>query len=257
MSSITTDPPHPSQQRGRVVIEATHLRRTAPGLPSQVLLHDASIALCAGDRLAVVGPSGAGKSVLLRLLASLDAPSSGSLTWQGQAVTRRNILAYRRAIAYVAQRPAMFDGSVEDNLRIPYTLAIYRDSRYDRAAVETLLKAAGRDAHFLDKSADQLSGGEAQITALIRVLQLRPAVLLLDEPTAALDPDSAATVEAMVDSWFRASPAAALAWISHNPSQAQRIGNRTLHMEAGRVQELGQERVQERGYQRGYEDKHE
>jgi putative ABC transport system ATP-binding protein len=176
--------------------------------------------------------------VLLRLLASLDAPSSGSLTWRGQAVTRRNILAYRRAVAYVAQRPAMFDGSVEDNLRIPYTLAIYRDSRYDPAAVETLLKAAGRDARFLAKSADELSGGEAQITALIRVLQLRPAVLLLDEPTAALDPDSAATVEAMVDSWFQASPAAALAWISHNPSQAQRIGNRTLHMEAGRVQEV-------------------
>jgi len=244
MSSITADLPHIPQQLGSVVIEATHLRRTAPGLPGQVLLHDASVAFCAGDRVAVVGPSGAGKSVLLRLLASLDAPSSGSLTWRGQAVTRRNILAYRRAIAYLAQRPAMFDGSVEDNLRIPYTLAIYRDARYDPAAVETLLKAAGRDARFLAKNADELSGGEAQITALIRVLQLRPTVLLLDEPTAALDPDSAATVEAMVDSWFQSSPTAALAWISHDPSQAQRIGNRTLYMEAGRVQERGQARAQ-------------
>jgi putative ABC transport system ATP-binding protein len=229
-------PSHPHAGAPAALLQATDLYRVAPA-SGQVLLQRVSLTLRAGDRLAVVGPSGAGKSVLLRLLASLDAPDGGQLSWHGQRVTRSNILAYRRAVAYLRQRPAWLAGSVETNLRLPFTLGIYRDTQYCSDAVLALLAAAGRDARFLAKEAHDLSGGEAQIAALIRVLQLRPEVLLLDEPTAALDPHSAATLEAMVTHWFDTTPGAALAWISHDPAQALRVSNRSLLLQAGQVHE--------------------
>ena len=88
---------------------------------------------------------------------------------------------------------------------------------------------------FLDKRASELSGGEAQIAALIRVLQLAPDVLLLDEPTASLDPASAREIEALVDAWFAGNPARASIWVSHDPEQALRVGARQLTMARGRL----------------------
>ncbi|WP_435574561.1 ATP-binding cassette domain-containing protein [Burkholderia cenocepacia] len=102
------------------------------------------------------------------------------------------------------------------------------------ARAEALAAQAGRGADFLDKRASDLSGGEAQITALLRVLQLDPDVLLLDEPTSALDPESARAIEALVGAWFDAAPdARAYMWISHDPAQAARIGTMRLVMQAG------------------------
>lgn len=226
----------PSTVSRRLLIDARNLERHAPltGIP---LLHPVSLQLQGGDRLAVTGPSGAGKSVLLRLLALLDAPHGGDIRWCGKIVERQAIPAYRRSVAYLKQRAAMLDGSVETNLHAPFALKIYGDLRYSQETVLGLLEAAGRDASFLAKNASELSGGEAQITALVRVLQLAPTVLLLDEPTASLDPASATIVEAMVELWFAAAPGRALAWVSHDPVQAARISNRNLRLQAGRVQQ--------------------
>jgi putative ABC transport system ATP-binding protein len=219
-----------------LLIDARDLVRHAP-MTSQYLLHPVSLQLHDGDRVAVTGPSGAGKSVLLRLLALLDEPDGGEIHWRGALVSRRTIPAYRRSVAYLKQRAAMLDGSVADNLHAPFALKIYNDLHYSHEAILDLLTAAGRDASFLAKKAGELSGGEAQIAALIRVLQLAPTVLLLDEPTASLDPASAAIVEAMVDQWFTAMPGRALAWVSHDPAQAARVSNQTLQLQAGWVQQ--------------------
>lgn len=220
-----------------VLIDARQITRRAP-LTDKILLHPVSLQLRGGDRIAVTGPSGAGKSVLLRVLASLDAADGGTLSWRGAPLTRAGLLPYRRQVAYLKQRAVMLDGSVEDNLRAPFALQVYRDLRYRQDTVLALLAASGRDAAFLRKSAADLSGGEAQITALVRVLQLEPSVLLLDEPTASLDPESAVTVEAMVAHWHGepARPRRAYAWVSHDPAQAARIGDRTLQLRAGEVQ---------------------
>jgi putative ABC transport system ATP-binding protein len=97
-----------------------------------------------------------------------------------------------------------------------------------------LARRAGRDTDFLDKRASELSGGEAQIAALIRVLQVAPDVLLLDEPTASLDPASALEIEALVSAWFDdGHDERASIWVSHDPAQAKRVGERQLVMTAG------------------------
>lgn len=198
-----------------------------------VLLHPTDFTLYAGQRAAVTGPSGSGKSVFLRTLALLDACDAGYVTWRGARIARARIPAYRRRVAYIAQRPAMLDGTVEDNLRYPFTLKTYGDTHFDHHTAMQLAQAAGRGEDFLDKFAADLSGGEAQIAALVRVLQLAPDVLLLDEPTASLDPDSARAIEALVAAWFDADTSRACIWVSHNPDQAHRVATRHLTMRAG------------------------
>jgi putative ABC transport system ATP-binding protein len=203
-------------------------------LRNTTLLHPTDFVLSGGQRAVITGPSGSGKSVFLRALALLDPIDDGVIQWRGHAIARTAIPAYRRRVAYIAQRPAMLDGSVEDNLRYPFSLKVYRDVRFDRERVAGLANRAGRGADFLDKRASDLSGGEAQIAALIRVLQVDPDVLLLDEPTASLDPASALEIETLVDAWFKdAHNARASIWVSHDPAQAARVGERQLVMTAG------------------------
>jgi putative ABC transport system ATP-binding protein len=219
------------------LVEATDLSRQ-DARSHQVLLQPLSFALHAGDRVAITGPSGSGKSVFLRALALLDPLAGGQVKWHGEAVQRATITRYRRSVAYIRQRPAILDGSVEDNLRYPFSLKVYRDLRFDRARAASLAAQAGRGADFLDKRASELSGGEAQIAALIRVLQLAPEVLLLDEPTASLDPESSHAIEGLVDAWFRDGAAAhASMWVSHDPAQAKRMSERHLIMRAGVLSE--------------------
>jgi putative ABC transport system ATP-binding protein len=219
------------------LVEARQLARR-DAQRGQWLLHPTDFALRAGERAVLTGPSGSGKSVFLRALALLDPLDGGEVRWHGEPVTRAGIVRYRRHIAYLRQRPALLDGTVEDNLRYPYTLAVYRDAAFDAARARALFAAAGRAGDFLARPTSELSGGESQIVALVRVLQLDPDALLLDEPTASLDPESARAVEALVAGWFeRASDARATVWVSHDPAQAARVGKRHLMMRAGVLDE--------------------
>ena len=212
------------------------LRRDAHS--GATLLHPATLAVRPGDRIALTGPSGAGKSVLLRALALLDPLDGGHVTWRGEQMTPHAIPAYRCQVAYVRQRPALLPGTVEDNLRLPYQLRARRHgAAFNRDTALALLAGADRSAVFLDKSAADLSGGEAQIAALVRTLQTEPTVLLLDEPTAALDPASAGAIEALLQHWFAQAPERhAWVWITHDPAQAARIGQQHWCVEAGHLQ---------------------
>jgi len=214
---------------------------------SQTLLQPTTFALRAGERVAITGPSGSGKSVFLRALALLDPLDAGHIMWQGARLERAAIPRYRRHVAYIRQRPALIDGSVEDNLRYPFELCAYHDVHFDRERAATLAARAGRGGDFLGKRASELSGGEAQIAALIRVLQLAPDVLLLDEPTAALDPASSRAIEALVRAWFDAAPDRhASIWVSHDPEQAARMSERHLTMRAGVLEETTLQQASER-----------
>jgi putative ABC transport system ATP-binding protein len=210
-------------------------RRSTAG--DRVLLSPTDFSLCEGDRIVIAGPAGSGKSVFMRALALLDRIDDGAVAWRHAAVARADIPAFRRRVSYIAQRPAMIDGCVEDNLRYPFSLKVYRDLAFRREAAIELLRATGREADFLGKPAGDLSGGEAQITALIRVLQLAPAVLLLDEPTASLDPAATRDIEALIDTWLKGDETRAAVWVSHSDEQARRVGRRHLLMNAGTLRE--------------------
>ncbi len=184
-------------------IEAIGLGRRNPKAEGW-LIRDVTLTLSLGERLGVLGPSGAGKTVLLRCLAMLDPVDSGSIRWQGRTVAGEAVPSYRSRAIYVHQRPALLEGSVEDNLRLPFELAAHRDRRFDPEKVVDLLGRLGRDRTFLEKASRDLSGGEAQIVGLIRALQLDPTVLLLDEPTASLDQATAEAVEGLLDDWLAA-----------------------------------------------------
>ena len=220
------------------LLSAERISRRDP-LSDRLLLQPMDFALAAGDRVAISGRSGSGKSVLLRSLALLDPLDGGCIRWRDALVERDAIPLYRRHVCYLGQRAALFEGTVEDNLRYPFSLKVTGEQRYDPTKVLQLLDQAGRDASFLSKRSRELSGGEAQITAVLRVLQLDPQVLLLDEPTASLDPESALRVEQLVAGWHGAAGATprGYLWISHDPQQALRIGTRQLHMADGSLSE--------------------
>jgi putative ABC transport system ATP-binding protein len=220
----------------KVLLRALGIGRRAPN-SDQWLLQEVSIDLCSGERLAVVGPSGSGKSLLLRALALLDAVDAGQIEFRCQPAASTSVPDYRRDVIYLHQRPALFEGTVESNLQKPFSLKIHRNRRYDRARVLDLLRAVGRDDSFLQKTSSQLSGGEAQIAALIRAIQLEPSVLLLDEPTAALDQETGAAAERLVDEWLKhADDTRAMILVSHDLSQAERICHRRLEIRNGRLE---------------------
>jgi putative ABC transport system ATP-binding protein len=178
---------------------------------------------------ALVGPSGAGKSTLLRLLNRLADPDDGAIQYRGHDVRDYDVLELRREIALVPQLPALLPGSVAENVAYGPGLC-GRRCELDRA-----LALAGLDGTFAERSAKQLSVGEQQRVMLARALALEPAVLLLDEPTAALDERSRAAVErTLLELHWRVS--AAIIVVTHDQAQARRLGDRVLVLVDGRIQ---------------------
>jgi tungstate transport system ATP-binding protein len=187
-----------------------------------------------GQVLALVGPSGAGKSTLLRLLNFLEAPSAGSLEFDGLRLPpgQEAPLLQRRRVTTVFQRPVLLNRSVWDN--VEYSLRL-RGQRDIRAAVQAVLEQVGL-LPLARQAAHSLSGGEAQRVALARALVIRPDVLLLDEPTANLDPYNVGLIEDIVRR-ENESRATTVVLVTHNVFQARRLAQRVAFMLAGRLVE--------------------
>ncbi len=191
---------------------------------------DLNFELFSGDRLAIVGPSGVGKSLLLRAIAGLDAIQVGQIIFQRQSLSTLSMPQYRAQVIYLHQRPALIEGTVEFNLQQVYRLAIHRQKTYSRELILQYLAPLKRDADFLLCPVEGLSGGEAQIVACLRALQLASQVLLLDEPTASMDEATAQQIEALVGLWQQEDSSRSCIWTSHNVSQLERVTDRSVSL---------------------------
>jgi putative ABC transport system ATP-binding protein len=215
------------------MLEARSITRRAG---DQWLLQGHSLVIAGGERIAMSGPSGSGKTVLLRALALLDPLDGGEILLDGRTIEPTDVPAYRCRVGYLHQTPALADGTVEANLRLPFSLAAHRRQSFDRRRAVDLLRRLGKDESFLGRRRGELSGGEAQITALVRLLQLAPSILLLDEPTAALDPDSAELARTLLRQWQEGDAGArAYLWVTHDASLAGLVAERHLRLGDGRL----------------------
>lgn len=220
--------PHPPDE----LFGATDLACTVAGRP---LWHGLGFSLRAGESLGIAGASGAGKTLLLRTLAGLRPAEHGQIRLAGKRMQEYAMPAYRARVVYLAQRPALPEGRVRDALAAPFALRVHRGQRFEIERARGMLRELGVEASFLEQSTAELSGGQAQIAALVRALLIDPAVLLLDEPTASLDADRSTRVEALLQAWRthehpHDGPRGCL-WVSHDQAQLARTCTRVLRLE--------------------------
>jgi tungstate transport system ATP-binding protein len=188
-----------------------------------------------GEAFAVVGPSGAGKSTLLRLLNFLEPPTRGVVEFHQFAfgAGAEMPLDLRRRVTTVFQRPLLLNESVWSN--VAYGLRLRGRSNSSDLS-ESVLEQVGL-AHLAHQRARSLSGGEAQRVALARAMILRPEVLLLDEPTANLDPYNVTLIEDIVRRLNR-EHGTTLVLVTHNVFQARRLAERVALLLEGRLVEV-------------------
>nr|WP_063574000.1 ATP-binding cassette domain-containing protein [Luteibacter rhizovicinus] len=174
-----------------------------------------------GQCLAMTGASGSGKTLLLRMIADLD-PNEGRITFAG--IDRASLSApdWRRLVALVPARSGWWADTVAEHFPED------REAEWRALAAALFVPPA-----LFERSIEEASTGERQRLALIRALLAEPRLLLLDEPTASLDPVSTQAVEALIAE--RLAAGTTVIWVTHDAAQADRVGNLTLHMHAGGV----------------------
>ncbi len=209
------------------------LQQVKKSYAGRYVLDVEQLAIHAGEILAVVGPSGAGKSTLLRLLNFLEYPDAGILSYQNQAAAPSLPLELRRTVTTVFQRPALLHDNVENNVAYGLRLRGLRDQHSD---VQRMLERMGL-SKLRRAPARTLSGGEAQRVALARAVILKPAVLLLDEPTANLDPYNIKLIEEVIREENQQRQTS-MVLITHNIFQARRLADRVALMLDGRIVEV-------------------
>lgn len=194
------------------------------------LLDSIDLDITAGSRTVILGPNGAGKSLLLRIIDGLVAPSAGTITFAGAPMTR----AVSARLALVFQRPMLLRRSVADNIRF-----VLGD--LDRAEQNATIARLLRDAKLSgleQQPARLLSGGEQQRLALARARARAPLALLLDEPTASLDPASAYGVEEIIRKAHDDDTKIVL--VTHDLAMARRIADEVIFLHEGRITEIAQ-----------------
>jgi len=217
------------------LVEVQNLCKEYPG---KKVLRGVNLRVQSGEIFAVIGPNGAGKTTLLRLLDLLDEPSSGTISFDGVRVdySAKSRLALRRRMGMVFQQTVLFNMSAFDN--VAYGLEIRGEDRrsIEKKAKETLelVQLAG----FERKNALSLSGGEAQRVALAQALAIEPELLLLDEPTANLDPRSVSIIEEVLSGVNR-ERRATLVMTTHNMLQAENLAQRVAFLLDGKIEGMG------------------
>jgi len=217
------------------MIEAYNLSQKYGG---RYVLRDVNLKIGRGEVFAVIGPTGAGKTTLLRLLDLLETPASGRVRFDGVDVTssRQERLRVRRRMSFVQQKPVVFTMSVYDNVACGLRWRREKDEVI-RQRVEGALKLVGMTG-YRDRDAKTLSGGETQCVAIARALATQPELLLLDEPTANLDPVSVSKVEEVL-AHIVGEHKMTVVMATHVMSQGQRLADRIGVLVDGRILQVG------------------
>lgn len=188
-----------------------------------------------GSPFALMGPSGGGKSRFLKSLAGLDEPCLAAGVLNRSPLQGVEWKMEAEAAWYVHQRPVFIPGTVEENLRWPFQFRTHSGKSYDGAIVQRLLTDLGLSPDILDSPATTLSGGESQLIHLIRVLQLQPNILYLDEPTASLDAERTSRVETRLLRWMQERDDRHLLFVTHSLEQSRRLRARNLFLRQGEL----------------------
>ena len=204
----------------------------------QDILKNINVRVDRGEVFALIGPTGAGKTTLLRLIDLIDTPTSGKIFFDGVDMTasEKVRLETRRRMAFVLQKPIVFNTSVYDN--IAYGLR-WRGvgSRQIREKVNGILEIVGL-AEYRSRNARTLSGGEVQGVAIARAIATEPEVLLLDEPTANLDPLSSSRIEGLIAGIIKRD-AITVIMATHDMVQGQRLADRISVLVNGEIVQTG------------------
>jgi len=202
------------------------------------VLRDVSFTVEEGEFFILVGPNGAGKTTLLRILDLLEEPTSGRVLFNGQPVdySSKGRVALRRRIGMVFQQTVLFNMSVYEN--VVYPLKVRGLSEHDvRRRVNEVLKLVQLDG-FERKNALGLSGGEAQRVAIAQALVTEPELLLLDEPTANLDPRNISIIEGVL-SYVNREKRTTIIMTTHNMIQAENLAQKVAFLNEGRIEAIG------------------
>jgi phospholipid/cholesterol/gamma-HCH transport system ATP-binding protein len=205
---------------------------------TQTVLSGVSLTVSRGKTLAILGRSGTGKSVLLRIIIGLQRPDSGAVRIHGQDIAGLSIdqlSEIRKKMGFLFQHAALYDSlTVEQNVAFP--LQHHRTGMSDAEQgdrVKQLLAEVGMDGH-LDKMPSDISGGMQKRVGLARALALEPDILLLDEPTAGLDPISSAEIDDLVLK-LQAEHHMASIVVTHDLHSAKTIADRLILLNQGNV----------------------
>jgi len=204
----------------------------------QAILENINLSVDRGEVFALIGPTGAGKTTLLRIIDLLEVPSAGEIYVDGRCIPRsgKQRLEIRRRMSFIHQKPQVFNLSVYDNVACGLR---WRGEERDRidGKVDHILEMVGLKG-YKNRNARTLSGGEAQRVALARSLVLEPEVLLLDEPTANLDPVSTAKIEQLI-SYVARQRNTTMIMATHDMSQGQQLADRIGVLLNGRLVQTG------------------
>jgi tungstate transport system ATP-binding protein len=208
------------------------------GYGQREVLKGLNLGIGKGEVFGLIGPTGAGKTTFLRIMDLLESPRTGEIYFDGKCIPRsgKQRLEIRRRISFVHQKPQVFDSSVYDNVACGLR---WRGERKNRIAekVEHILEIVGLEG-YRTRNARTLSGGEAQRVALARSLVLEPEVLLLDEPTANLDPVSTTKIEQLISDIARQRNTTML-MATHDMAQGQQLAGRIGVLLDGRFAQTG------------------
>jgi len=183
-----------------------------------------------GQVLSIIGPNGTGKTTLLRMMALLDKPTGGEIYYEGKKMDDSSRSAIRGKVTMVFQRTVNFNKTVHKNVAYGPELKKMSESGIRRRVMEALGLVGMKK--FADRRAKKLSGGEQQRLAIARALVLEPELLLLDEPTANLDPKNTLEIERIING-IKGRTTVVIS--TNNPYQAGRLSNRIACLLDGRL----------------------